>query len=242
MDGVVQGVVSVSGAGTDWVWPCKCCSFSVGQSFSYLFGGQVLQRSSPAPRFCQAGVLSDRITTAIMLAPSSLETAHVCANTFLRVACVYLYGEPRDVQICHEVQLHAQLDHPNILPLYGAFFEDDDIFLIMPYAHQGSVYHLLRRQSFPECDLVSAIVLPFLAGLQHLHSKGYLHRDIKTENVLVDGSGRVMIADFGLAIDMHTTPAVHRVGTPVYMVRLSCYASLLTAPFAMIDGIGIEVL
>jgi aurora kinase, other len=132
------------------------------------------------------------------------------------------------VQIFHEVQLHAELDHPNILPLYGALVEEDDIFLVMPYAHQGSVCHLLRQQSLSERDLVSEIVLPFLAGLQHLHSKGYLHRDIKTENVLVDMHGRVMIADFGLAIDTANEAAVHRVGTPVYMVRnlrrLACAA------------------
>lgn len=123
------------------------------------------------------------------------------------------------MQIRHEVSLHAELDHPNVLPLYGAFFEDSDISMVMPYAHQGSVHHLLRQQSLPEASLVSAVVMPFLAGLQHLHSKGYLHRDIKTENVLVDESGRVMIADFGLAIDTSVSPAVHRVGTPVYMVR-----------------------
>jgi serine/threonine protein kinase len=125
------------------------------------------------------------------------------------------------VQIRHEVQLHAELDHPNVLPLYGAFCEEEDIYLVMPYAHQGSVYHLLRQHSLSEQDLVTEIVLPFLAGLQHLHSKGYLHRDIKTENVLVDMCGRVMIADFGLAIDTKNNPAVHRVGTPVYMVRSS---------------------
>lgn len=125
------------------------------------------------------------------------------------------------VQICHEVALHSELDHPNILPLYGAFMEDDDIFLVMPYAHQGSVYHLLQKETFPEEVLVAEIVLPFLAGLQYLHSKGYLHRDVKTENVLVDDSGRVMIADFGLAMDATACPAVHRVGTPVYMVRFA---------------------
>lgn len=174
---------------------------------------------------------SDSVTKTLVLLPvisCNHRSLRKCVPPdVLPISIWQLFGH---LQVCHEVQLHAELDHPNILPLYGAFFEDDDIFLVMPYAHQGSVYHLLRQQSLPEAALVTEIVLPFLAGLQHLHSKGYLHRDIKTENVLVDESGRVMIADFGLAIDTHTSSAVHRVGTPVYMVRCS-QCMLLSAPF-----------
>jgi serine/threonine protein kinase len=130
------------------------------------------------------------------------------------------------MQISHEVQLHSQLDHPNILPLYGAFADNDDIMLAMPYASQGSVYRLIQENkgALTEDKAVSSIILPFLRGLEYLHGKGIIHRDIKTENVLVDDAGNVMIADFGLAIDTHISTAIHRVGTPLYMVRLPCHS------------------
>lgn len=100
--------------------------------------------------------------------------------------------------------------------------ENDDILLAMPYASQGSVYHLLRttQRPFTEDFAVSCIIKPFLSGLEYLHSMDIIHRDIKTENVVVDEQSQVMIVDFGLAIHTHTTSAHLRVGTPLYMVRL----------------------
>lgn len=125
------------------------------------------------------------------------------------------------MQVAHEIGIHARLQHPNIIPLYGAFVENDDILLAMPYASQGSVYDLLRatQQPFAEDFAVSCIIRPFLSGLAYLHSLNISHRDIKTENVVVDERSQVMIADFGLAIDAHTTSPNIRVGTPLYMVR-----------------------
>lgn len=100
--------------------------------------------------------------------------------------------------------------------------ENEDILLAMPYASQGSVYHLLRatQRPFTEDFAVSCIIKPFLSGLAYLHSMNIMHRDVKTENVVVDERSQVMIADFGLAIDTHTFSAHLRVGTPLYMVRL----------------------
>ena len=116
--------------------------------------------------------------------------------------------------------------------------ENDDILLIMPYAAQGSVYRLLRaaQTPFAEDFAVSYIIRPFLSGVAYLHSLGIMHRDIKTENVVVDEHSHVMIADFGLAIDTHTTSAHLRVGTPLYMVRSHFNPFFMTLTFQD-DGI-----
>jgi serine/threonine protein kinase len=93
---------------------------------------------------------------------------------------------------------------------------------VLRYASLGSVAeHLAQmRDSVAEPYAVARLVRPLLSAVQYLHARGVVHRDVKLENVVVDGeSGDAMLVDFGLAADCSAHAPHSRLGTPAYMAR-----------------------
>ena len=121
-----------------------------------------------------------------------------------------------------EVDFLKKLRHPNVIE-YKAFFMDERnhaINIFMEYAVGGSLTSLVKKCSerLSE-DVVKLYVAQILQGLEFLHSKGVIHRDIKGENVLLDANGRVKLADFGCAKEASskTKAAGTCVGSPYWM-------------------------
>jgi protein-serine/threonine kinase len=86
----------------------------------------------------------------------------------------------------------------------------------------GMLTDIIDKHSFTEPQ-ISIICLETLRGLHHLHSKNIIHRDIKSDNVLLDARGRIKISDFGYSAKL-TTDKNRRatlVGTPFWMVLIS---------------------
>lgn len=105
-------------------------------------------------------------------------------------------------QVRREVEIQANLAHPNILKLYGHFHDTKRIFLILEYAGQGELYGHLRkspRGRFAE-PRAAGYVAQMAGALGHLHRKHVIHRDIKPENILVGVHGEIKISDFGWSV------------------------------------------
>jgi serine/threonine protein kinase len=97
-----------------------------------------------------------------------------------------------------EAQALAALSHPNIVTIYDFGQAGGFYYLLMEFVDGVNLRRLLRERKFtPEEAL--AIVPPLCEALQFAHDRGIVHRDIKPENLLLDTSGRVKIADFGVA-------------------------------------------
>lgn len=98
-----------------------------------------------------------------------------------------------------EVRAAAKLAHPNIVTAFDADEAEGRHFLVMEYVEGVSLDRVVnRRGPLPvaaACHIVRLVAL----GLQHAHSKGMVHRDIKPQNVMVNRKGLVKILDFGLA-------------------------------------------
>ena len=118
-----------------------------------------------------------------------------------------------------ELKLIASLEHPAIVPVYDVGDEDNQPFFVMRYMSGGSLSEMIRKGKFSLRD--AALIIERLASaLDHAHAKGIIHRDIKPDNVLFDGSNNPYLSDFGVAKLTETVvSATGRdvIGTPAYI-------------------------
>ncbi|PYJ18194.1 MAG: hypothetical protein DME94_02195, partial [Verrucomicrobia bacterium] len=119
-----------------------------------------------------------------------------------------------------EAQAAANLDHPNILPIYEVSESEGLPFFSMKFAGGGSLLEaapMLRRDPRRAVALMAKVA----RAVQYAHVQGILHRDLKPGNILLDGGGEPLVSDFGLAkwlqpnSDLTRTPSIF--GTPGYI-------------------------
>jgi serine/threonine-protein kinase len=120
----------------------------------------------------------------------------------------------RLTQLHTEVRLARQVSHPNVCRVYDVGEVDGHTFLSMEYVDGEDLASLLRRIGrFPQ-DRAIELARQICAGLAAAHDRGVVHRDLKPANIMLDGSGRIRITDFGLA---GASGETLRAGTPAYM-------------------------
>lgn len=103
-------------------------------------------------------------------------------------------------QLRREIEIQAHLRHPNILRLYGYFYDKEKVYLILEYAAKGELYkELVRKTTFDE-KTAATYILSLSRALAYCHSKHVIHRDIKPENLLLGLEGDLKISDFGWSV------------------------------------------
>ena len=102
-------------------------------------------------------------------------------------------------QLEQEVQLLSRLQHPNIVRYIGTDRDASSLYIFLEYVPGGSIASLLRRFGRFEESVICVYTRQILIGLDYLHAQLTVHRDIKGANILVEKSGRIKLADFGMA-------------------------------------------
>ncbi len=120
-----------------------------------------------------------------------------------------------------EAKAAASLDHENIVKIIDFGVEDGTYFMVMEYIEGESFRDILDKWKQLQPEAALAVVHQVCQGLEHAHSKGIVHRDIKPGNIMLTRTGRVKITDFGLA-KLTQAPTQHTaansiLGTPLYM-------------------------
>jgi serine/threonine protein kinase len=118
----------------------------------------------------------------------------------LKVIAPEAFEEPtaRD-RFLGEARTAASIEHPNVVPIYGAGEEDGVAYLVMRYIDGEDVRDLVRRDGPLPAQRAARIAADAAAGLDAIHRGGLVHRDVKPANVLLSEDGHVFLADFGLA-------------------------------------------
>jgi len=144
-------------------------------------------------------------------------------------------GEPVAIKILHperaketawikrlarEVKVARAIRHPNVCRVFDLGHADGHWFVTMELAVGGALRKLLRDQAETSSERPMSERLAdarsLCAGLAAIHAVGIIHRDVTPQNVLRMGDGRLVLSDFGLAIDKTDNTTVHG-GTPAYM-------------------------
>ncbi len=97
-----------------------------------------------------------------------------------------------------EAKAAAALNHPNIATIHAIEEVEDDVFIVMEYIEGQELKQKIDAGPLPVKDAIH-IILQIAHGLQEAHEKGIVHRDIKSANIMLSGSGQIKIMDFGLA-------------------------------------------
>jgi serine/threonine-protein kinase len=120
----------------------------------------------------------------------------------------------RLTQLHTEVRMARQVSHPNVCRVYDIDEVEGHTFLSMEYVDGEDLASLLRRFGRFSEERALELSRQVCAGLAAAHERGVVHRDFKPANVMLDGTGKVRITDFGLA---GVAGESIRAGTPAYM-------------------------
>jgi Tol biopolymer transport system component len=173
--------------------------------------------------------LSDRYTIERELGVGGMATVYLAedirhhrrvAVKVLRSDIAAALGPERFLQ---EIEIAAQLQHPNILPLYDSGEADGFLFYVMPHIEGPSLREkLVKEGELPIADTVR-ILRDVVDALTAAHARGVVHRDIKPENILLSAR-HALVTDFGVAKAVSEatgraklTTAGVALGTPAYM-------------------------
>lgn len=119
-----------------------------------------------------------------------------------------------------EAKSVARLSHPNIVAVFDQGSDGQFLYLAMEYVPGRTLRDLLREHGRFPCTAALGIIDPILSGLAAAHRAGFVHRDVKPENVLLTADGRVKVVDFGLARPSATsgqTRVGQLIGTVAYV-------------------------
>ena len=120
--------------------------------------------------------------------------------------------------IISEIATHKAMKHSNIVEFFGAYYSEGYLYVSMQFMNMGSLCDLLEKiQGSIQLtnQHISYFFREIVKGLAYLHGNKFIHRDIKSDNVLLNEKGEVKIADFGLCIQ--TDIAKGNVGSPYWM-------------------------
>jgi len=121
-----------------------------------------------------------------------------------------------------EIKVTANLQHPNLLPLFDSGEADGRLFYVMPFIEGESLRARLTRETQLPIDEAIRITSAVASALDYAHRQGVIHRDLKPENILLH-EGQPLVADFGIALaashagEARLTQTGLSLGTPSYM-------------------------
>jgi serine/threonine protein kinase len=151
--------------------------------------------------------------------------SQLLTNRVVAIKCLdtkMVREESRKNKIMHELLMFKKLaGHPNVIQIYEVFQNQKYFFFVMEYASGGDLLQLMKKKSRLSEKTARGIFVQLVRGLQFIHSKKILHRDIKLDNILLtdsEGDIKAKICDFGVSRLMNDGDVVNeQCGTPAYI-------------------------
>jgi len=173
--------------------------------------------------------LADRYSVKEMIGEGGMATVYLAEDLkhHRRVALKVLRPELAAIiggeRFLKEIEVTANLQHPNILPLYDSGDADSFLYYVMPLMEGETLRDKLDREHQLQVEEAVEIARDVAAAVDYAHRNGVIHRDLKPSNILLH-EGKALVADFGIALavqrgggETRLTETGLSVGTPYYM-------------------------
>jgi eukaryotic-like serine/threonine-protein kinase len=169
-------------------------------------------------------LLDDRYRVLRHLGSGGMASVLLCEDERLgrQVAVKRLHADsPVDVEqrFAREAKLGASLNHPNLVSVFDTATDDEGVLIVMEYVEGEPLSRMLRRGPLRP-EEVASMVRDLGDALDHAHSQGVVHRDVKPGNVLIREDGVTKLADLGIATASDGTKITRSgivLGTAAYM-------------------------
>src|SRR5690242_13062816 len=154
-----------------------------GFGITYLARDTMLEKDVAIKEYFPSGVVSRKPEGAVtMTGPHVQSDYHAGLDRFLK-----------------EARTLATFSHPNIVRVLRYFQANDTGYMVMDYERGVSLRSWLQRNPQPEEETLLTLIAPLLEGIEKVHNVGFLHRDIKPDNVFIRDNGSPVLIDFGSA-------------------------------------------
>ena len=122
-------------------------------------------------------------------------------------------------KIQYETELMKRFNHKNITKILEVFNDEEYMLIIMEYINGGNLFSFVKKRRKLSEKMSKFLFRQIILGIQHIHSKNVVHRDIKLENILIDFNNNVKICDFGIGKVLNSEDELlyDKCGTPMYM-------------------------
>jgi len=115
-----------------------------------------------------------------------------------------------------EVAFLATCDQPNIVQFLEAYEVESELWIVMEYLEGGTLSLAAKAHKFSDRH-VAYVAKEILSALKYLHEKNYVHRDLKSSNVMMSISGEIKLIDFGLCKEFSDGPVIKMLGSPYWI-------------------------
>lgn len=143
---------------------------------------------------------------------------HMTRGQRVAIKTMNLARQQRRELLFNEVVVMRDCQHPNIVRMFESYLLTEELWLMMEYLEGGSLTDIVTTMLMSE-EQMATVCRQVLEALAYLHSKGVIHRDIKSDSILLASDGSVKLSDFGFCAQV--SPELPRrqslVGTPYWM-------------------------
>ncbi|XP_054712298.1 serine/threonine-protein kinase PAK mbt-like isoform X2 [Uloborus diversus] len=129
-----------------------------------------------------------------------------------------LHKQQRRELLFNEVVIMRDYHHPNIVEMFDSFLVGDELWVVMEFLEGGALTDIVTHSRMDE-EQIATVCKQCLKALAFLHSQGVIHRDIKSDSILLANDGRVKLSDFGFCAQVSNELPNRKslVGTPYWM-------------------------
>lgn len=172
----------------------------------------IVDRGDPTTKYLNPTMIGEGSTGRVFLATERDSGRKVAIKK------MDLTKQQRRELLVNEAATMKYYTHPNIVEMYNSYLVGEELWLVLEYLEGGALTDIVTNTSMNE-QQIATVCLQCLQALAYLHAEGLIHRDIKSDSILLASDGSVKLSDFGFCAQVSELVPKRKslVGTPYWL-------------------------